>query len=296
MKDLLDSLEKLEPIPTDTKENFEADLSIKACIFDIYGTLLISSSGDVDLSDVSNDYLLRAFNESGIKILSEACADGFCERALLLFEETIKKAHKEAQENGFPHPEVDITEIWSDVLNELVKQNEIELTPHFDLKHMTSLFEVLSNKVFPMPGMKEIISYLKEKQMPIGIISNAQFYTPIIMNYFLHGSVNDMESVESFDNQLCVFSYKEKRAKPDPSLFKKLLSRLSELNITPQEAVFVGNDMLKDVYTAHCNGFKTILFAGDKRSLRWRENSKEVNGLQPDYVVTKLAQIKEIIV
>ena len=35
-----------------------------------------------------------------------------------------------------------------------------------------------------MPGMKEVIHKLAGKGLPLGIISNAQFYTPVILNFF----------------------------------------------------------------------------------------------------------------
>ena len=52
--------------------------------------------------------------------------------------------------------------------------------------------------------------------------------------------------------------------------------------------------MLKDIYAASQAGFKTILFAGDKRSLRLRKEKKEVHNLQADYVIDNLLQILEI--
>ena len=39
----------------------------------------------------------------------------------------------------------------------------------------------------------------------------------------------------------------------------------------------------------------TVLFAGDKRSLRWREGDPLVEGCKPDAVITDLRQIAELI-
>jgi putative hydrolase of the HAD superfamily len=53
--------------------------------------------------------------------------------------------------------------------------------------------------------------------------------------------------------------------------------------------------MLNDVYCANKAGCQTILFAGDKRSLRMRENDERCLAIKPDAVITSLAQLSEII-
>ena len=60
------------------------------------------------------------------------------------------------------------------------------------------VFELLSNRVYPMPGMKEILLWIKAKGIPMGIVSNAQFYTPVIMNYFLTGNFSAQQEIDLF--------------------------------------------------------------------------------------------------
>ncbi len=143
--------------------------------------------------------------------------------------------------------------------------------------------------------MKEIIDELKSRNIPIGIVSNAQFYTPIIMNWFLSGEFSTKQDIDFFDPELSVFSYKEMRAKPDTKLFEPVKKALkNKYRIEPGEALFVGNDMLKDVLTAKNSGFRTVLFAGDDRSLRLREGDERVKKLFPDFILNDLKQIAEI--
>ena len=61
--------------------------------------------------------------------------------------------------------------------------------------------------------------------------------------------------------------------------------------MSAKEVLFIGNNMLKDVYPAQAAGFLTGLFAGDVRSLRWRENDDRCNGISPDIVITELNQL-----
>lgn len=147
-----------------------------------------------------------------------------------------------------------------------------------------------------MPGMQEVLQGLKEKGIPLGIVSNAQFYTPVIMNYFLTGEISTSQNIKGFDPDISVYSYKELRAKPDTELFSKIKINLkAKYGIKPEEAVFLGNDMLKDVYTASKNGLQTALFSGDKRSLRTREDDERIKGITPNYIINELNQLYKIL-
>ena len=147
-----------------------------------------------------------------------------------------------------------------------------------------------------MPGMKEVIHELNRKGIILGIISNAQFYTPIILDYYLSDKYSEDETVTYFKPELTVFSYIKGIKKPDESLFLELIPVLEKkYKIKPFQALFVGNDMLKDIYPAKITGFKTALFGGDQRSYRIRSESEEVKGLKPDYLITDLSQILNIV-
>ena len=55
--------------------------------------------------------------------------------------------------------------------------------------------------------------------------------------------------------------------------------------------LYVGNDMLNDIYPAAKAGFKTALFAGDSRSLRLRKDKPKCKYLSADIVITDLIQL-----
>jgi putative hydrolase of the HAD superfamily len=148
-----------------------------------------------------------------------------------------------------------------------------------------------------MPGMKEVIFSLSKKGLPLGIISNAQFYTPVILNFFINGEVTEQEEVLPFDADLTVFSYKNLRSKPDPHLFEIVKTHCHQkYGISNTQILFVGNDMFRDVYPAQLAGFRTALFAGDHKSLRLREGKSEINGLKPDFIITDLDQLLKILI
>ncbi len=294
IKNLLDNLDPLLPIPTGIKPRYSRDADIKAVVFDIYGTLLISSSGDVDQAEITEENLKQALDASGIKILDNN--QNTLDYILNDFDRTINICQDAGRMNNLPYPEIDILSIWRIVLIHAKRKGLIAIEKDADISLMTCVFEFLSNKVSMMPGLIEMISALKERRIPLGIISNAQFYTPVLMNYYLNNKISLKERIKGFDKELTVFSYKFGKGKPDQTLFNELVPTLKwNYGIIPAEVLFVGNDMLKDIYASNQTGFKTVLFVGDKRSLRMRKDDIRTKSLRPDYIIDHLEQITNIV-
>ncbi len=287
-------LEKLEPVATGLNPLLSKTANIKAVIFDIYGTLLISASGDINAASLSTHNLKIAFEASKIKIKS---ANGTNKEERLksilgIFFELLNEQHKKSKDVGVLYPEIDILKIWTKVIGEAESKNWLQFQSDSNIKYMTVIFEILSNRVYPMPGMKEVLEKLTQMDIPLGVVSNAQFYTTIILNYFLNGNIEEKEELIWFDPDLTVYSYKFLKAKPDHTLFIPIINNLNKkYNIKPENTLFIGNDMLNDIYPAQRVGMKTALFAGDRRSLRLREDNNLIKGIKPDFILTELNQI-----
>jgi putative hydrolase of the HAD superfamily len=294
IKQLLDNQSQLNAMPTGLQPDYHINKGIKAILFDIYGTLLISSSGDIDETEISDDHLRQALDAAGIKMQERI--QNVLDHLLSDFNYTIRVCHEAAKMNKIPYPEIDILSVWKIVLIHARRRGLVTFTDDADILLMTCVFEFLSNKVSPMPGFRETIAALLKRNIPLGIVSNAQFYTPVLMNYFLNNKISLKERIKGFDRELVVFSYKFGKAKPDPTLYEELIPTLKwKYGIAADDVLFVGNDMLKDIYASKQAGFKTALFAGDMRSLRLREENKILAGLKPDYTITELDQLLKIV-
>lgn len=296
IKALLNCLKPMEPIVTGVSPVLQK-MRVRAVVFDIYGTLLISDSGDINKASLSVKNLRKALYLSGIHVMArdEDGAIQILEGILRMFKNTVMDMHSRIRTEERPYPEVDIIAIWDDVLIRAHDYELIKAGNGFDPRQVSTIFEILSNRVWPMPGMKETIQKLHRMRIPLGIVSNAQSCTPMIMNYLMGNPRFISEEIPPFDPDITVFSYKHLIAKPDSFLYELLIPVLKKkYGIEPQETIFVGNDMLNDVYAAHKAGLKTALFAADRRSLRLREGYQETKGLQPDITITSLDQIIEI--
>jgi len=287
----------MKPVPTLLKPFIKKDPAIKAFIFDVYGTLLISASGDIDESVFSGENLIRAFDSAGIRI-DKSVKD---KPALLIgildeFRKSVRDFHNQERTEEKPYPEVDILHLWEKIIISRKSKKQLILDGPPCIKCFTFVFEVLSNRIYPMPGMNELLNHLSSREYPLGIVSNAQFYTPVILNFFLNQSVSEDEDVMPFDPDLTVFSYKYMRSKPDLFLFELVKKQCNQkYGLFADEILFVGNDMYRDIYPAFVAGFKTALFAGDTKSLRLRQEKPELKKIVPDFIITDLMQLLSIL-
>jgi len=222
IRHLFDAQQELQPIPTSIKTNLSTKSNIKCVLFDIYGTLLISSSGDIDKLELSTSFILESFSQCGIKIISPNPIE-VAKEILEEYKETIAELKYNAKKNNIESPEIDIRDVWEIIIQSLYYRKLIDKPWIDEVKLLAIYFETLSNKVYPMPYMKETILQLREQKIPIGIISNAQFYTPVIMNYFLDNEIDDKnQNIKYFDPDLSVYSYLEKSANQMSYCMKKL--------------------------------------------------------------------------
>jgi putative hydrolase of the HAD superfamily len=284
---------RLDPRPTELQPRVEVAPGIKAVIFDVYGTLFISGSGDISLAkkdgaDQREEAIRGAMRGVGFEILDSRGEVSFHQA----FLDAVSRAHEQHQAGGVEYPEVEIRSIWREVLETLERERAIRGQADSDLvNHLAVEFECRVNPVWPMPDAVEAINLLRG-EVKLGIVSNAQFYTPLMFRAFFDRS----HTALGFERELCIWSYEHGRGKPSVELFQTLLRKLEKEPTAPlpDEVLYVGNDMLNDVWTANEAGLKTCLFAGDDRSLRLRQDDARCRDLKPDFVVTELLQVAEI--
>lgn len=282
----------LKPLPTGTDPVLENLNGIKVITYDVYGTLFISGVGDIGIDDGASDEKLMTDSllEAGIQNVRHQTG----RRALELYNQIVEEVINELKREGIEYPEPDIRTIWMTVLEELSVNGLIsgsidELTA----AKLAIEFESRMNPVWPAPQMVTTLENFKKKGVPQGIISNSQFYTPILMEALTGKTMTELGLLE----ELRHWSFEEKIKKPGLEFYRRFLTKVEKTDQTvqPENILYIGNDMLKDIYPAKTLGFKTALFAGDNRSLKWRENDEKCKSLKPDLVLTKLSQLTDCI-
>jgi len=266
-------LRPLKPIPTSSRPSGYLIPDVRCVLFDIYGTLFISGSGDISLA--------KQNSPQHAELQSLLVKYGIPEAPQTLLHRlhgAIQARHEQLRRRGGENPEVQIDRIWQQVL---------QTDDQCRIRQFAAEFELIANPVYPMPHLAELLTSCRRQGLILGIISNAQFYTPYLFNWFLDSDLPDL----GFDADLIFYSYRFEMAKPSIALFKMAAEKLMDKRIQPTSVLYIGNDMLNDIYPAHEVGFKTALFAGDQRSLRLRADDPRCRDLNPDLVLTDLGQL-----
>ncbi len=284
---------QLHPLPlqpTDVTPELTPLSGIQAVLFDVYGTLLVSGSGDIgtgtrpDEQATAAELALRAV---GIRTDVSGATLVDCLQA------TIESAHQQAQAAGVTYPEVEIRDIWQQVASQL------ELEPPTSAEgaslswseQLAVEYEARVNPVWPMPGAIECVRVCQAAHHTLGIVSNAKFFTPLMWRAATGLSLEQT----GFDPLMQYFSYVHGRAKPGLALYQLAASALQQRGIQPSQTLYVGNDMKNDILPAAAVGFRTALFAGDRRSLRLRRDEPELAALRPAVTVTELRQLLTVL-
>jgi putative hydrolase of the HAD superfamily len=253
---------------------------IRAVLFDIYGTLFTSAAGDINSKDGYSRGDLDAFAlEYAPGCTGEKLAEYFREEVLRVHARLYSKT---------PYPEVKVEEIWGSLLKGPLARY---VPGDMDGEEFALRYELAVNPVAPKSGALELFEGLKNRGLVLGLISNAQFFTPLLFDAFFGKSPEAL----GFDPRLLVYSFEEGEAKPSPFLFKKAADHLHSQGLSPDTVLFVGNDMLNDIHAAASAGFKTALFAGDPCSLRLRAGNPLTEGFLPDGVIRFLSDISSMI-
>jgi putative hydrolase of the HAD superfamily len=268
-------LQHLSPIPTALSPWGALKKKIECVLFDVYGTLFISGMGNTRGLQVDSSML-----EQIEHLLADYAIPMAAPELLQHYHSAIETEHEGLRKKGIDFPEVEIEQIWMKVLG----NNDLETVRRFAIE-----FEWIANPVYPMPNLEDLLSACRRQGLLMGIVSNAQFYTPLVFKWFLHSEPTGL----GFHRDLIFYSYRFGVAKPSQMLIQIAVAKLKEKGIQLDAVLFVGNDMLNDIYPAAAAGMQTALYAGDQRSLRLRTDDARCKNLNPNLVITNLLQLAE---
>ncbi len=265
---------------------------IRVVMYDFYGTLFLSGVGDIGIDDGVSDagLMLDALTGAGVSV-TDSSAGSRCFEA---YNEVVDHEIDKLIKLGIEHPEPDIRKVWGSVLHILHNEKLIEAVPDAETQSRMSVeFEARMNPVWPVDGAVETLSHFKNRGLEQGIISNSQFYTPIVLEALTGKSLEEL----GLNRSLLHWSFEERMKKPGLQFYRNAWQKIeSELaGIEPHMVLYAGNDMLKDIWPASELGMRTALFTGDKRSLKWRKEDDRCKDLEPDIVFTEFSQLRELI-
>ena len=197
-------------------------------LFDCYNTLLETRTDEHDL-DVWQG-LANFLSYQGLHSHGQQLHDRYFHHMRVMQKESAEE-----------YPEIDMVRLFRDVLAELGYQG-----PELFVKQITQLFRALSIRhLAPFPDTIPALQALKE-DFCLGIISDAQ-------RAFIDPEMERAGLLEYFDVRIISgdFGYR----KPDKRLFRVALEAVGG---KVEEAIYVGDNIYRDVCGAHAAGMPGI--------------------------------------
>jgi putative hydrolase of the HAD superfamily len=275
----------LTPLPVNRKELEDrfpgvpplryGDLPFPVVLFDLYGTLLQSASGESGAPEGSGITEFHKVREPPTleplsPFLPSLPRTETLQTLQRWFLKEVEKRH-EVLRSTHRVPEIRVEEVWAAILG-LPEEEAFE----FALR-----YELTVNPVYPMPGAREYLACIRKKGTLLGLVSNAQSFAPFYVEALFGVSLAEL----GFHPTLTIFSYQWGEAKPSPQLFQAAADALGSLGYEPREALCVGNDLRNDVWAPQQVGFRAALFCGDGRSLRLYQDDPLYGNVRPDYLL-----------
>lgn len=232
-------------------------METRAILFDLYGTLI-----DIE-TDESMEEIYRGIAHyltyHGVYLHRWEVRERYYR---------IMKQQKETRAEAYP--EIDVEAIW----NEFLVQEGIKSTPLRGqlAKVLAHLYRGISrNRLQLYPDVKRVLNELQGRYR-LALISDAQscFALPEIRAVGLDGY---FESI--------VISSHYGYRKPDSRLF---LKSLDNMELEPGEAIWVGNDMFRDIYGARLLGIRSIFIDSN-------QGAKSYKDVAADYRVQRFEDV-----
>ena len=213
-------------------------MEIRALLFDVNGTLI----------DIETD--------EGMEEVYRAIAHFLSYQGIAMRRGIVRDVYFQIMKEQFAasteiYPEFDVVAVWREVIRRYATDCTRSLEPE-KLQHMPLFLAELQRgisrkRLVAFPQTHEVLAQLKTRY-PLAVVSDGQSAYALpelratgLADYFA-------PIIVSGD-----YGYR----KPDPRLFQ---AALTDLQVCPEDAIYIGNDRFRDVFGARQVGMKTILF------------------------------------
>ena len=240
-------------------------MNIKGILFDVNGTLINI------LTDEGMEEIFRAVSHfltyQGIDLHRGEVRDQYFR---------IMKEQTEA--SGEEHPEFDAVALWREFL---VRNLNGTCRPPVDKLQATARFlaeiyrGISRHRLELYPDVRSVLEDLKPR-FSLAVVSDGQRVW----------ALPEMRAtgIDRYFDPIVISSDFGFR-KPDPRLFQIALDKIGA---GPQEVLFVGNDMHRDVFGARNLGIKTVFFASN-------QGRHHMEGVEPDYIIYRFSELREAV-
>ncbi|MCX5873879.1 MAG: HAD family hydrolase [Deltaproteobacteria bacterium] len=240
-------------------------MNIQAILFDVNGTLI-----DIQ-TDEGNEEIYRGISHF-------LTYQGMYVHRWDVRDEYFRLMDEQRGASAEAFPEFDAVELWREFLrrrpeaSHALPPDKLRWMPLF----LAEMYRGVSRfRLQLYPDVKNVLDELL-RRFKLAALSDAQSVW----------ALPEMRAVgiETYFQPIIVsgdFAFR----KPDKRIFE---AALSGLDLPPENVIFVGNDMYRDVYGAKQFGMKTVFFSSN-------QGRKTANGVEPDYIIYQFAELRQAI-
>jgi putative hydrolase of the HAD superfamily len=241
-------------------------MDIRAVAFDVNGTMVRI------LADDDEERVFRAaahfLTYQGIDLHRHELHD--------IYFQTMKEQLRASPEQ---YPELDAVGIWRSIIEDHGTQFTRAL-PAGKLQQMPLFLAEMSRGISRRrlglyPYVCEVLDVLRER-FPLAIITDAQ-------STYARGELHKVGLLGYFDP--IIISGDHGYRKPDQRLFQLALDGMG---VAAGNALYVGNDMYRDIYGAQEAGLATVMFDSDQGAKAYRD-------CRPDYTITDFRDLLQVL-
>ena len=232
-------------------------MAIKGILFDLYGTLI----------DIETDESLEEIYRGIAHYLTY---HGVCLHRWEVRDRYYEIMKQQKEEGGEEYPEIDVEAIW----NSFLRQEGIRapLARRKLATILAQIYRAISRKRLQLyPDVKKVLDEL-HPTFRMALVSDAQ---PCY-------ALPEMKAVglDGYFDPIIISAHYGFR-KPDTRLIRKALDIME---LVPAEAIFVGNDMYRDIYGASRVGIKAIFIDSN-------QGAKSHENVTPDYFAHRFEDV-----
>jgi len=290
--------------PVNAKAYVEPLVGIRGVAFNIYGTLLRISDGQLFLKhpqpvrmEIALEKTIKEFGMWN----SMTRQPGAPWKGMLVRYERAFDEQRLATTHGLGEiPEVDAVLLWMKMIR-MLQQKEYS----YDAAEYGTL-EQFSEKVAfffhsSLQGLEAeedavaTLRILVQAGLRLGLVADAQRFSLVQMlrAFRQQGTLRSLD--ELFDPALATLSYREGTRKPSRSLYEHALERFRRMGIAASQILMVGTRIADDLAIAKEVGMRTALLAADRTSLAATKEELADPQVRPDRLLTSLAQLREVL-
>lgn len=243
-------------------------MKIEAVVFDLGGTLIEYAGPYAVWPDLETPGLLAAYEYLGSQGMALPPFETFREAGFAILPGRWQGA-VDGKQN------LRLADFIGEIVHSCLGTDGVE--PSWLTAAGSAYQNAICAQAYLLPGTAAGLEAVAERYK-IGLLSNTMFTGTAHLNDLARFGIDGY-----FDATL--FSADAEKWKPQPDPF---LQVLSDLDVAPANAVFVGDSVAHDIVGAHAAGMKAVL-------IRNSDRFPLIDGVEPDGVIEWLTELPEVL-